>query len=84
MLCITRLWCCHFCILHLQAKSPKALRELFATILAFNTPSEPLALWERFKDDLAEDFLHAARRVSVLNFRHLPPPNSIFIPWFFV
>jgi ATP-dependent DNA helicase PIF1 len=44
------------------AASPSQLRALFATILAFNDVSDPLALWNCFKLDLAEDFLHQARR----------------------
>ena len=38
-----------------------ALRNLFAVILCFCQPSDPLSLWLRFKDALSEDFLHQAR-----------------------
>lgn len=36
--------------------SPKQMRDLFAFILALNTPNNAMALWEEFKDDLSEDF----------------------------
>jgi hypothetical protein len=43
---------------------PGGLRELFAALLVFNNVAEPAALWDRFKADLCEDFLHAARQVN--------------------
>lgn len=40
------------------------LRELFVVILFFNVPADPSKLWERFKDELSEDFKY--RRVESL------------------
>jgi hypothetical protein len=42
--------------------TPHQLRDLFANILVFNDVADPLALWQEFKEDLAEDVLHHARR----------------------
>ncbi|KAH9554075.1 hypothetical protein CY35_08G045700 [Sphagnum magellanicum] len=42
--------------------SASCLRALFAALLVFNDVANPLALWERFKEDMAEDFLYQARR----------------------
>jgi len=36
---------------------PYQLRQMFATILIFNNPSNPRNLYEMFKFDLCEDFL---------------------------
>jgi hypothetical protein len=41
--------------------SAAQLRALFANILAFNEVTEPPALWEEFKEHMADDFLHLAR-----------------------
>jgi ATP-dependent DNA helicase PIF1 len=38
-------------------KMPYQLRQMFATILIFNNPSNPRDLYEMFKFDLCEDFL---------------------------
>lgn len=40
------------------SKKPSQLRTLFATILIQNMPAEPLKLWETFRNELSEDFLH--------------------------
>jgi len=48
-----------------------SIRALFIALLVFNAVANPLALWERFKDDMAEDFLYQAHQVGVfyiLNF----------------
>jgi hypothetical protein len=37
------------------------LRALFATLLVFNVVANPLALWERFKEDMEEDFLYQTK-----------------------
>jgi hypothetical protein len=42
--------------------TPHQLRDLFANILVFNDVADPLALWQEFKEDLAEDVLHHARQ----------------------
>jgi hypothetical protein len=48
--------------------SASCLRALFAALLAallvFNAVANPLALWERFKEDMAENFLYQARQVG--------------------
>jgi hypothetical protein len=41
----------------------RQLRELFASILAFNDVTDPKELWNKFKSQLAEDFLHQAQQV---------------------
>jgi hypothetical protein len=38
--------------------SASCLRALFVALLVFNAVINPLALWERFKDDMAENFLY--------------------------
>ena len=45
---------------------PAQLRQLFVTILLFNEPSDPLALWNKHKVSLSEDYLFEAS-VLVLN-----------------
>lgn len=40
---------------------PYAMRQLFAIILAFCSPGDPLELWVQHRDALAEDFRQAAR-----------------------
>lgn len=42
-------------------RSERALRQLFATILAYNNVSDPRGLWDKFKPALCADFLHTAR-----------------------
>jgi hypothetical protein len=44
--------------------SASCLRALFAALLVFNAVANPLALWERFKEDMAEDFLYQARQIG--------------------
>ena len=36
---------------------PGELRQLFTMILIWGTPRSPLQLWERFKENMAEDYL---------------------------
>ncbi|XP_055915855.1 uncharacterized protein LOC129948797 [Eupeodes corollae] len=43
------------------SQCPLRLRELFVVILLFCFPSEPLKLWDTFKDDLCEDIRHIAQ-----------------------
>lgn len=38
-------------------KMERQLRQLFAIILAWNSPKEPLKLWEEFRDVMSVDFL---------------------------
>jgi hypothetical protein len=40
------------------------LRALFVALLVFNVVANPLALWERFKEDMAENFLYQTRQVG--------------------
>lgn len=42
-------------------KNAASLRNLFAIILVFNNPSDPFQLWNKFSNDLSEDFLHEKR-----------------------
>jgi hypothetical protein len=44
--------------------SASCLRALFAALLMFNDVANPLALWEHFNEDMAEDFLYQARQVG--------------------
>jgi len=41
-----------------EEKLPKTLRLFFSHLLLCTEISDPLALWERFCDDLSEDFFH--------------------------
>ena len=44
--------------------SASRLRHLFAIIIATCFPSNPLEIWEIFKESLSTDFLLAARRID--------------------
>ncbi len=44
--------------------SASCVRALFAALLVFNVVANPLALWERFKEDMAKDFLYQPRQVG--------------------
>ena len=41
---------------------PPQLRHLFGTILLYNEPCNPAALWEKYKCAFSDDFLHRARK----------------------
>jgi hypothetical protein len=45
-------------------KAPSTLRQLFATVLCFNSVTDAAALWRRFQLELSEDYLHQARQVN--------------------
>ena len=45
-------------------RTGSSLRQLFATILLFSVPQDPLALWEKFLPVMTDDLLHRARQVS--------------------
>jgi hypothetical protein len=54
--------------------SPSEIRFLFAVLLAHQTPKHPEELWETFKLDMADDYLHqnfdaetAEKKVSQLH-----------------
>lgn len=44
------------------SKMPRAMRTLFVQILIFGSPENPKALWDQFKENLAEDFIREARK----------------------
>lgn len=41
-----------------HTERPKQLRQLFAHLIVFNGPLDALDLWNRFKNDLSEDFTY--------------------------
>jgi hypothetical protein len=66
--------------------SASCLRALFAALLVFNDVANPLVLWERFKEDMAEDFLYQARQVSAqlcpCMAMHVSLPCGFACSWF--
>jgi len=44
--------------------SASCLKALFVALLMFNAVANPLDVWERFKEDMAKDFLYQARQVN--------------------
>jgi len=44
--------------------TPKALRMMFVSLLLYVEVEDPLDLWNRFRDDMTEDFLHEARATN--------------------
>ena len=40
---------------------PRQIRSLFAIVLCACSPSDPINLWEKFKDFMSEDLLHRRR-----------------------
>jgi hypothetical protein len=61
-------------------------KALFVALLVFNVVANPLALWERFKEDMAEDFLYQARQVGAqlcpCMALHVSPPCGFAWSWF--
>ena len=45
-----------------QSRKPGCIRHLFATPLSVCDVSNPLALWEAFKEPMVEDCFHLARQ----------------------
>jgi hypothetical protein len=45
----------------IDLKMPRACRQIFATLLTNNTPSDPHALWMKYKAYLCDDFTHRGR-----------------------
>ena len=45
-----------------ESRMPGSIRHLFAILLSFCEVSNPLGLWEAFKEQMAEDYLHLARQ----------------------
>ena len=43
---------------------PRQLRQLFSVILIYCDPSDPLKLWDTFKEAMMEDFIHRRMQVS--------------------
>jgi hypothetical protein len=66
--------------------SASCLRALFAALLVFNAVTNPLVLWERFKDDMAEDFFYQARQVGaqpcLCMVLHISLPCGFAWSWF--
>jgi len=66
--------------------SASCFRALFTALLVFNVVANPLALWERFKDDMAEEFLYQARQVGaqlcLCMALHVSLPCSFAWSWF--
>jgi hypothetical protein len=66
--------------------SGSCLRALFIALLVFNVIANPLALWERFNEDMAEDFLYQARHVgaqlSLCMALHINLPCGFAWSWF--
>jgi hypothetical protein len=66
--------------------SASCLRALFAALLVFNVVANPLVLWARFKEDMAEDFLYQARQVGaqlcLCMALHVSLPCSFAWSWF--
>jgi hypothetical protein len=52
---------------------PYQLRQLFATMLAHDTPARPMQLWQRFQASMTEDYLHKAQQVS-----QVPAPATYY------
>lgn len=50
-----------------STKMPSALRKLFCVIICECNPSNPLDLWEKFKEDLSLDILNQHRRIESTN-----------------
>jgi hypothetical protein len=49
-----------------RVRMPKQLRQLFATVLIYNTPTDPNALWQKYKAQLSEDFVNPNRGSGVM------------------
>jgi hypothetical protein len=49
-----------------EVKMPRALRQLFASLLLFSVPKDPKKLWEEHKTALTEDLLRVAGLVRCL------------------
>lgn len=47
-----------------EYRMPQSLREMFASILAYNEVADAVALWNKCKGDLCEDLLHTARQAN--------------------
>jgi len=66
--------------------SASCLRALFAALLVFNAIANPLALWERFKEDMAENFLYQACQVDAQLYPcmalYVSPPCDFAWSWF--
>ena len=48
-------------------KMPNQLRQLFVSICVFSEPSNPRGLWEKYVDNMIEDFIHcgSSREVAI-------------------
>lgn len=48
-----------------RTKNPHNLRVLYSLILIHNLPTNPNDLWNKFKNDLSEDFVHKGDSKSI-------------------
>lgn len=46
------------------SQMPRQLRSLFAALLEFCEPTDPLSLWQKFEQDFCDDILFRARQVG--------------------
>jgi hypothetical protein len=59
-----------------EAQMPQQLRNLFAIILLYSTPANPLLLWNTYKHDLCEDILHRRKEQQNDNLLELAECNE--------
>ena len=55
---------------------PASIRTLFAVILAWCEPSDPIKIYHNHKEALAEDFLH--QQCILQRDEHLEPNDNLF------
>ncbi len=67
-------------------KHDQCLKALIVALLVFNVVANPLALWERFNEDMAEDFMYQARQVGAQLYPcmalHISLPCGFTWSWF--
>jgi hypothetical protein len=65
----------HLCLAEAaQMQTGSRLRHLFATLLLFCNPTEPVKLWEEFREHICDDLDHRLRRMGFED----PPESDIF------
>ncbi|KAL6582875.1 hypothetical protein OROMI_004953 [Orobanche minor] len=60
---------------------PYSLRRLFATILLYNTPCNPRALWSLFKFYLADDYIALEKENTALGFLKALQSMDVFLQY---
>ena len=60
------------------SNSPASIRTLFAVILAWCEPSNPVDIYDSHKEAIAEDFLHQQRTCTLHRNEHLEVNDDIF------